>query len=141
VTVYLCSAKRCSLAPVDRLIAEVMSQEPYKSAVRVFWIMDNCSAHRGQKAVDRLRSQWPNMLLVHTPIHASWLNQIEIYFSIVHRKALTPNDFKSPNELEQRLLAFQRYEVTASPFQWTLTRKDLTTLLGKIENKRLASLA
>jgi hypothetical protein len=75
--------KKTGIAPFDRLIAEVMSQEPYKSARRVFWIMDNCSAHRGQKAVDRLRSQWPNVLLVHTPIHASWLNQIEIYFSIV----------------------------------------------------------
>ena len=103
--------------------------------------MDNCSAHRGQKTVDRLRSQWPNVVLVHTPVHASWLNQIEIYFSIVQRKVLTPNDFKSLNELEQRLLAFQRYEVTASPFQWTFTRKDPTTLLAKIENKRLASLA
>ena len=80
--------------------------------------------------------------LVHTPVHASWLNQIEIYFSIVQRKVLTPNDFKSLNELEQRLLAFQqRYEETASPFQWTFTRKDLTTLLAKIENKRLASAA
>ena len=138
---YLCSAKRGSLAPVDRLIAGVMSQEPYNPARRVFWIMDNCSAHRGQKAVDGLRSQWPNMLLVHTPIHASCLKQIEIYFSIVQRTALTPNDFKSPNELEQRLLAFQRYEVTAWPFQWTFTRKDPTTLLAKIENKRLASLA
>jgi hypothetical protein len=99
-----------------------------------------CSAHRGQKAVDRLRSQWPNVVLVHTPVHASWLNQIEIYFSIVQRKVLTPNDFKSIHELEQRLLAFERrYEETASPFQWTFTRKDLTTLLAKIENKRLAS--
>jgi hypothetical protein len=119
-----------------------MSREPYQSARRVFWIMDNCSAHRGQKAVDRLRSQWPNVVLVHTPVHASWLNQIEIYFSIVQRKVLTPNDFKSLNELEQRLLAFgRRYEETASPFQWTFTRKDLTTLLAKIENKRLASAA
>ena len=72
------------------------------------------------------------------PIHASWLTQIEIHFSIVQRKVLTPNDFKSLNELEQRLLAFQqRHEDTASPFQWTFTRKDLTTLLAKIENKRL----
>jgi len=119
-----------------------MSREPYKSASRVFWIMDNCSAHRGQKAVDRLRSQWPNVLLVHTPVHASWLNQIEIYFSIVQRKVLTPNDFKSLNELEQRLLAFQRrYEETASPFQCTFTRKDLATLMTKIENKRLAPAA
>jgi DDE superfamily endonuclease len=134
--------KKTGIAPVDRLIGEVMSREPYQSARRVFWIMDNCSAHRGQKAVDRLRSQWPNVVLVHTPVHASWLNQIEIYFSIVQRKVLTPNDFKSLNELEQRLLAFgRRYEETASPFQWTLTRKDLTTLLAKIENKRLASAA
>jgi hypothetical protein len=107
--------KKSGIAPVDRLIAEVMSREPYKSARRVFWIMDNGSAHRGQKAIDRLRSQWPNVILVHTPIHASWLNQIEIYFSIVQRKVLTPNDFESLNELQQRLLAFQqRYEETGS---------------------------
>jgi DDE superfamily endonuclease len=133
--------KKTGIAPVDRLIGEVMSREPYQSA-RVFWIMDNRSAHRGQKAVDRLRSQWPNVLLVHTPVHASWLNQIEIYFSIVQRKVLTPNDFKSLYALEQRLLAFaRRYKETASPFQWTFTRKDLTTLLAKIENKRFASAA
>jgi hypothetical protein len=82
------------------------------------------------------------VVLVHTPVHASWLNQIEIYFSIVQRKVLTPNDFQSLSELEQRLLAFERrYEETASPFQWTFARKDLTTLLAKIENKRLASAA
>jgi hypothetical protein len=137
---------RCELksgiAPVDRLVSEVMGQEPYKSARRVFWIMDNCSAHRGQKAVDRLRSKWPNALLIHTPIHASWLNQIEIYFSIVQRKVLTPNDFSSLAELEQRLLAFQHhYERTASPFQWTFTRKDLQVLLAKIDRKRLAPAA
>jgi DDE superfamily endonuclease len=133
---------KSGIAPVDRLIHEVMSQQPYKSARRVFWIMDNCSAHRGQRAADRLRSQWPNLLLVHTPIHASWLNQIEIYFSIVQRKVLTPNDFQSLNELEERLLAFQRrYQETASPFQWTFTRKDLATLLAKLENKRLSPAA
>jgi hypothetical protein len=87
--------KKNGIAPVNRLIQNVMSREPYKSARRVFWIMDNGSAHRGQKAVARLRSPWPNLLLVHTPVHASWLNQIEIYFSIVQRKVLTPNDFKS----------------------------------------------
>lgn len=134
--------RKNGIAPVDRLIQEVMNQEPYKSARRVFWIMDNCSAPRGQKAVNRLRSQWPNLLLVHTPVHASWLNQIEIYFSIVQRKVLTPNDFQSLKELEQRLLAFQRrYEETASPFQWTFTRKDLTALLAKIGNKRFAPAA
>jgi len=137
---------RCELengiAPVDRLVSEVMSQEPYKSARRVFWIMDNCSAHRGQKAVDRFRAQWPNAILVHTPTHASWLNQVEIYFSIVQRKVLTPNDFSSLADLEQRLLAFQfHYERTASPFKWTFTRGDLHALLAKLDAKRLAPAA
>lgn len=126
------------IAPVDRLVAAVMSQEPYKSANRVFWIMDNCSSHRGQKAVERLRSHWPNAHLVHTPIHASWLNQIEIYFSIVQRKVLTPNDFASLDHLQERLLAFQQYyEQTASPFRWTFTRKDLVKLMAKLDQKQL----
>jgi DDE superfamily endonuclease len=100
---------KSGIAPVNRLVGEVMGQEPYKSARRVFWIMDNCSAHRGQKAANRLRDRWPNLILIHTPVHASWLNQVEIYFSIVQRKVLTPNDFSSPQELEQRLLAFQSH--------------------------------
>ena len=136
-----CEVKN-GMAPVGRLVNEVMNQEPYKSARRVFWIMDNCSAHRGQKAVDRFRATWPNAILIHTPVHASWLNQVEIYFSIVQRKVLTPNDFSSLAELEQRLLAFQsHYERTASPFKWTFTRSDLHTLLAKIAAKRLAPAA
>jgi hypothetical protein len=132
-----CEVKN-GIAPVDRLVAEVMNQAPYKTAQRVFWIMDNCSAHRGQKAADHFRSKWPNAILVHTPIHASWLNQIEIYFSIVQRKVLTPNDFRSLAELQQRLLAFQtHYERSASPFQWTFTRKNLQALLTKIDRKPL----
>lgn len=133
---------KSGIAPTDRLMAEVMTQEPYQSAHRVFWIMDNCSAHRGQKAAQRIRSQWPNAVLVHTPIHASWLNQIEIYFSIVQRKVLTPNDFLSLAQLEQRLLAFQEhYQQTASPFHWTFTRKDLNALLTKLSTKTIAAAA
>jgi hypothetical protein len=130
------------IEPVRRLVSEVMGQEPYKSARRVFWIMDNCSAHRGQKAADRFRAQWPNAILMHTPVHASWLNQVEIYFSVVQRKVLTPNDFSGLAELEQRLSAFQsHYERTARPFKWTFTRKDLHALLAKINAKRLAPAA
>ena len=130
---------KVELLPVKRLVGEVMGQEPYKSARRVFLIMDNCSAHRGQKAVNRLRDRWPNLILIHTPVHASWLNQVEIYFSIVQRKVLTPNDFSSLQELQQCLLAFQsHYERTASPFNWTFTRHHLHALLAKIAAKRLA---
>jgi hypothetical protein len=81
------------IEPFGRLVEQVMTREPYASARRVFWIVDNGSSHRGKRSVQRLQSQWPTLRLVHTPVHASWVNQIEIYFSIVQRKVLTPNDF------------------------------------------------
>jgi hypothetical protein len=59
----------------------------------------------GQKAAKRLRDQWPNAVLLQTPVHASWLNQVEIFFSIAQRRVLTPNDFSSLADLKQRLLA------------------------------------
>jgi len=125
--------------PFDSLVGEVMSQEPYRSAARVFWIIDNCSAHRGQKCVQRLQARWPSVIPVHTPIHASWLNQIEIYFSVVQRKVLTPNDFDSLSKLETALLAFQeRYEKSAAPFRWTFTREKLAKLMVRLAVKPLA---
>ena len=134
--------KKNGSAPFDSLVGEVMSQEPYRSAVRVFWIIDNCSTHRGQKCVQRLQARWPSIIPVHTPIHASWLNQIEIYFSVVQRKVLTPNDFDSLSKLEEALLAFQeRYEKSAAPFQWTFTREDLARLMIRLNAKSLAKAA
>jgi hypothetical protein len=127
-----CEARN-GIAAFDRLVDEVMSQAPYRSARRVFWIMDNGSAHRGAKADARLQARWPTVVPVHTPTHASWLNQIEIYFSIVQRKVLTPNDFASLAALEHQLLAFQhRYQTIATPFDWTFTRADLQELLAKL---------
>jgi DDE superfamily endonuclease len=112
-----------------------MTAEPYASARRVFWVVDNGSSHRGQASIDRLQGRWPNLRLVHLPVHASWLNQIEIYFSIVQRKVLTPNDFHDLAEVEQRLLAFQaRYEQTAAPFDWRFTRSDLDRLLRRLDD-------
>ena len=131
--------EKTGIAPFQRLVAQVMNQEPYRSARRVFWIMDNGSGHRGQKAIDRLRAQWPSLWPVHTPLHASWLNQVEIYFSIVQRKVLTPSDFASLRELEDRLLRFQgHYQQIANPFQWTFKRRDLATLMERIEAKQFA---
>ena len=124
------------MAPFDRLVAQVMTQEPYRSAQRVFWVVDNGSSHRGQRAIVRLQAAWPTLVLVHTPIHASWLNQIEIYFSIVQRKVLTPNDFRSLAAVEDRLLRFQvHYEAIAQPFEWRFTRADLSALLERLEQR------
>jgi transposase len=129
---------RCEAAtgidPFGRLVTQVMTCEPYASARRVFWVVDNGSSHRGQASVHRLQGAWANLTLVHLPVHASWLNQIEIYFSVVQRKVLTPNDFLDLAEVEQRLLGFQRrYEQTAVPFDWRFTRVDLDRLLRRLD--------
>jgi hypothetical protein len=113
-----------------------MREEPYRSARRVFWITDNGSSHRGQRAADRLWAKWSKVILVHTPVHASWLNQIEVYFSIVQRKFLNPNDFSTVAALKSDLIRFQqRCEKSARPFEWTYTRRDLHDLLAKLNAK------
>ena len=128
-----CAAKT-GIAPFMTLVEQVMTQEPYASAKRVFWVVDNGSSHRGQAAIDRLAQRFPNAVMVHTPVHASWTNQIEIYFSIIQRKVLTPNDFTSLDQVENRLTAFeQRYNATARPFRWRFTPADLEDLMARIE--------
>jgi hypothetical protein len=121
------------IAPFDRLVDQIMQQSPYREARRVFLIVDNGSSHRGQKAVQRLQNRYPNLTVVHGPVHASWLNQIEIYFSIVQQKVLTPNDFPSLAAVADRLAQFERhYETIAQPFQWRFTRQDLNQWLAKL---------
>ena len=124
------------IAPFARLVDQVMSQPPYDIARRVFWIMDNGSSHRGQASVQRLTQAHPRLVSVHGPVHASWLNQIEIYFSIVQRKALTPNDFPCLEAVAERLANFERYfETIAQPFQWKFTRDDLNALIARMRNR------
>ena len=130
-----CEAKT-GIVPFARLVDQVMGTEPYASARRVFWVVDNGSSHRGKKAADRLRERWPKLILVHVPVHASWLNQVEIYFSVIQREVLTTNDFADLGEVEERLLAFERrYEQSAAPFEWKFTRSDLALLMKKLADK------
>lgn len=113
-------------AAFGRLVDAVMSQEPYRSARRAFWIVDNGSSHRGERAAEELRARHPRVVIVHTPVHASWVNQIEIYFSILQRKVLTPNDCTSLQELAERIVTFgERYSALNKPFAWCFTRRDL----------------
>lgn len=121
------------IVPFMALVEQVMTVEPYASAKRVFWVVDNGSSHRGQAATNRLAARFPNAVMVHTPVHASWLNQVEIYFSVLQRKVVSPNDFTNLDEVKQRLIEFEkRYNATATPFQWTFTRRDLRDLLARI---------
>ena len=128
-------APKTGIEPFTDLVEQVMSTEPYASAKRVFWVVDNGSSHNGQASIDRMKATWPTAELVHLPIHASWLNQVEIYFSILQRKAIKPGNFRDLEHLAERVLGFQdRYNQTASPFDWTYTREDLNAFLRRIEH-------
>ena len=121
------------IEPFGRLVAQVMKQKPYRRAKRVFWIVDNGSSHRGTAAVRRLAQAYANLIVVHTPVQASWLNQVEIYFSIVQRKVLTPNDFASLAEVEQRLRLYEALSNShPHPFEWKFTRTKLVALLNRL---------
>jgi len=133
--------RKTGLQPFDRLVAEVMGQEPYRSARPVFWVIDNGSSHRGEASVRRLRTAFPTLVPVHLPIHASWLNQVESYFSILLHKVDTPADAASAEELAANILAFQEaYEAMAKPFEWKFTRADLKALLKRLAAKEVSEL-
>jgi transposase len=131
--VFASTPRTTGIAPFMELAGQVMAQPPYKDAPRVFVIVDNGSDHRGQAAIDRLRRAHPNAIMIHTPVHASWLNQIEIFFSIIQKKVISPNDFASLDQLSGTLLAFiRRYNQTARPFNWKYTASDLERHLAAI---------
>ncbi len=127
------------IVPFGRLVEQVMTVEPYASAQRVFWIVDNGSSHRGKRSVDRLQGAWPTLRLIHLPVHASWLDQCEIYFSIVQRKVVNPNDFTDLEQIRDRLGAFeQRYNTLAKPFEWNFGRDDLAEFLSRLNQHQAA---
>ncbi len=127
------------IAPFGRLVDQVLAEEPYRSGERLFWIVDNGSSHRGAAAKQRLSQVDSRIILVHTPVHASWLNQVEIYFSIIQRKVLTPNDFADLEAIRLRLAFYEELSnQSPTPFQWKFDRTKLATLLAKIEARRMA---
>ena len=121
------------IGPFGRLVEQVMERPECRKAPRVFWVVDNGSSHRGIAAIERMLGWYSNAILVHTPVHASWLNQVETYSSLVQRKVLTPNDFASLQEVELRLRLYE--ELTnrePRPFDWEFTKYDLFDLLQRI---------
>ncbi|MCU1614427.1 MAG: ISRSO5-transposase [Frankiales bacterium] len=136
------AAPTTGIAPFAQLVDKVMSTEPYASARRVFWVVDNGSSHAGAVSVVRMREAWPSAELVHLPIHASWLNQIEIVFSIIGRKVIKPADFADLEALAERLGAFEpRFNAAATPFDWRFGRAELADLLNRIDAHRAAASA
>jgi len=131
---------KTGIVPFSRLVDHVMQQEPYCNARRVYWIVDNGSSHRGQAAVKRMRDKYPNAVLVHTPVHGSWLNQVEIYFSIIQRKALTPCDFTCLDEVRSRLKEFEMlHNENPHPFDWRFDRVKLKEFMERLNKRRVAA--
>ena len=127
------AANTC-IATFNQLIDSVMPQAPYHTAARVFWIVDGGCAHHRNTFPARLRGMYANAVAVSLPVHASWLNQIELYFSIVQRKVLTPLDVADEATLTQRLLDFQDYyQEVAKPFSWKFTAADLKKRLEAVQ--------
>ena len=119
----------------NQLIDQVMSQAPYQNSSRTFWIVDGGRAHHPNTFPARLQGLYSNAVAVPLPVHASWLNQIEIYFSIVQRKVLTPMEVTDQEMLTTRLLNFQDYyQETAKPFSWKFTADDLKKRLEALHN-------
>jgi hypothetical protein len=140
---------KTGIEPFGRLVQQVMGTPEYRwpggrrdVRTRVFWIVDNGSSHRGEASVARLRRIYPNAILVHLPVHASWLNQVEVYFSLLQRKVLTPNDSTDLRDLELRIRLYE--ELTnkqPKPFVWTFTKYDLFNLLQRIARREAATRA
>jgi transposase len=138
--VFAATPDTTGITPFMDLMGQVMNRPEYKNAPRVFVIVDNGSDHRGQPAITRLRDAYPNAIMIHTPVHASWLNQVEIVFSVIQRKVLTPGDFPGLGTLGYALHAFvNRYNRTARPFNWKFSAGDLTALLRRISQREQAA--
>jgi DDE superfamily endonuclease len=133
---------RTGIEPFGRLVQRVMEQPVYGSADRVFWVVDNGSSHRGEASVKRMSRAYPNAILVHLPVHASWLNQVEVYFSVLQRKVLTPNDSINLQELELRIRLYEELaNKQPKPFAWRFTKYDLFDLLQRLAKREVATRA
>ena len=127
------------IEPFGRLGDQVVAEEPYRSGERLCWIVDNGSSHRGEAAKNRLQQVDARIILVHTPVHASGLNQVEISFSIIQRKVLTPNDCADLEAVQLRLALYEALSnQSPTPFQWKFDRTKLALWLANIEAHQMA---
>jgi transposase len=107
------------IAFLDQLDAEIPAGQ------QVIAVLDNLSTHKTQ-AVQAWLDEHPRWRFVFTPKHASWLNQVEMFFSILARRLLKHGAFTGPDDLAVQMLAFvEHHNLTAKPFAWTYTGKVL----------------
>ena len=107
------------IAFLDQLESEIPADQ------QVIAVLDNLSTHKTQ-AVKAWLDAHPRWQFVFTPKHASWLNQVEMFFSILARRLLRHGQFTSPDDLAVQMLTFvEHHNLTAKPFAWTYTGKLL----------------
>ena len=86
-------------------------------------VLDNGSSHTS-KATRVWLAEHPRFTVHYTPAHASWLNQVEAFFSILTRKLLRRGEFSSREDLVAKMMAFiEHYSETAKPFKWVYDAK------------------
>lgn len=125
---------KTGIVPFGRLVDQILENPTYAAAKRLFLIVDNGSSHRGRASIQRLKKRDKRIVLLHTPVHASWLNQVEIYFSMIQRKVLTPNDFANLSELQLRLRLYEELSNRSpKPFEWKFTRQKLESWLQRMK--------
>lgn len=108
-----------------RFLDHVDSEIPVVKGQQIIAVSDNLSTRGTQEVTDWLKDH-PRWSFQFTPTHASWLNQVEIFFSILYRRLLKHGIFFSEEDLAEQMLAFiETYNQTAKPFKWTYTGKTL----------------
>lgn len=106
---------------LERLDGEIPTVEDQQ----IVAVSDNIST-RTTKEVSEWLEEHPRWRFQFTPTHASWLNQVEIFFSILHKRLLKHGVFTSETDLAEQMLTFiETYNQTAKPFKWTYTGKVL----------------
>jgi transposase len=104
-------------------LGDLVSQTP--AGLDLHCIVDNLSAHK-TGGVTAFLEHHPHVHMHYTPTHASWLNQVELFFSILERRLLRRGEFASVDELADRVIAFIKdYNRRATPFRWTYDGKPL----------------
>ena len=124
--------QQTGIVPFARLIEQVMSSEPYVHAKRVFWIVDNGSSHRGQKAVERFQAQWPRCGSCNSrsTAHGSTRSRSSSPSSSARCSPRTASPASSRSSTGSTFE--HHYNQIAEPFDWTFTRADLQRLIARV---------
>jgi hypothetical protein len=128
--VYGMTAPRKRQAEFIAFLEQLDGEIP-ASVTTVHVVLDNLRMHKG-KQVQAWLAKHPRFVFHHPPVHCSWMNQVEQWFSIARRKRLRIADFASKEQLAERLMAFIReWNEIAHPFNWT--SKSVAKVMAKCQ--------